>query len=189
MSPRAACRLAALGYRVYDYVDGIADWKAAGLPTEGTADPDQRVNDATRGDVPTCRPDETIGSIHSRSVDAGWDVCVVTDCDGMAIGRIRGDGFESDRGRRAVEVMEPGPSTVRPDGLLQPLVERMHKRNAPNVIVTTAQGKLLGILLRDEADRLLGGEPPQQIWQYCECCPGRWTADEKPLDLRPGSRV
>ena len=30
MSPRAACRLEALGFtRVYDYVDGIADWKAA----------------------------------------------------------------------------------------------------------------------------------------------------------------
>jgi rhodanese-related sulfurtransferase len=38
MSPRAACRLEALGFtRVDDYVDEIADWQAAGLPTEGTA--------------------------------------------------------------------------------------------------------------------------------------------------------
>ena len=66
MSPRAACRLAALGYRVYDYVDGIADWKAAGLPTHGTAEPNQRVVDATRSDVPTCGPDDTIGRIRSR---------------------------------------------------------------------------------------------------------------------------
>ena len=42
--------------QVYDYVDGIADWKAAGLPTQGTADPGQRVIDATRRDVPTCQP-------------------------------------------------------------------------------------------------------------------------------------
>jgi CBS-domain-containing membrane protein len=163
MSPRAACRLAALGYRVYDYVDGIADWKAAGLPTEGTAEPGQRVIDATRSDVPTCQQDDTIGQIRSRVIDEGWDLCVVLDCDGMAIGRIRGDGFESPDDRRVVEVMEPGPSTVRPDQPLQPLVERMHDRDAPNVIVTTPQGKLVGILLRDEADQLLAGEPPVRI--------------------------
>lgn len=175
MSPRAACRLEALRFeRVYDYVDGIADWKAAGFPTEGTARPPQRVMDATRSDVPTCEPDRTIGDVRS-AVDDRWDVCVVVDCDGMAIGRIRGSGFESDDARRAVEVMEPGPSTVRPDGLLRPLVERMHDLNAPHVIVTTPQGRLIGILLRDEADRLLAGEPPHQIWQDCECCPGRWA--------------
>ena len=48
MSPRAACRLERLGLeRVYDYVAGIADWKAAGLPVEGTAPGYQQVADAT----------------------------------------------------------------------------------------------------------------------------------------------
>lgn len=65
--------------------------------------------------------------------------------------------------------------TVRHDNLLQPLVQRTHNRNAPHVIVTTPQGKFIGLLLRDEADRLLAGEPPYQIWRDCECCPGRWT--------------
>ncbi len=38
MSPRAACRLEALGFeQVYDYVLGIADWNAAGIPIEGDA--------------------------------------------------------------------------------------------------------------------------------------------------------
>jgi hypothetical protein len=178
MSPRAACRLEALGYRVFDYVDGIADWKAAGLAVEGTAEPGQRVIDATRSDVPTCQLDDTIGQIRSRVVAEGWDVCVVLDCDGMAVGRIRGKGFDTDRDLRAVEVMEPGPSTVRPDQQLQPLVERMHRRQAPNVIVTTPQGRLIGILVREEADRLLAGEPPQRIWRDCDCCPGRWAAVE-----------
>ncbi len=43
MSPRAACRLEALGFeQVYDYVLGIADWKAAGIPIEGDAPNSQR---------------------------------------------------------------------------------------------------------------------------------------------------
>lgn len=179
MSPRAACRLEALGYRVYDYVDGIADWKAAGLPTQGTAGPGQRVIDATRSDVPTCQSEDTIGQIRSGVVDSGWDVCVVLDCDRMAIGRIRGGGFDTADDRQVAEVMELGPSTVRPDQLLQPLMERMHRRNAPNVIVTTPQGRLIGILVRDEADRLLAGEPVQRIWRDCDCCPGRWATGEK----------
>lgn len=182
MSPRAACRLEGLGFhRVYDYVDGIADWKAAGLAIEGTADPGQRVIDAIRADVPTCQTDDTIASIRSRTVDAGWEICVVTDCDGMAIGRIRGDAFDRPGEQLAGAVMESGMSTVRPDQPLQPLVERMHDRNAPNVIATTPQGKLLGILLRDEADRLLAGEPPERIWRDCDCCPGRWTTERKSI--------
>jgi hypothetical protein len=37
MSPRAACRLAALGFaEVYDYVAGKVDWLARNLPVEGT---------------------------------------------------------------------------------------------------------------------------------------------------------
>ena len=36
MSPRAVCRLEALGFQqVYDYVPGKVDWLARGLPREG----------------------------------------------------------------------------------------------------------------------------------------------------------
>lgn len=152
MSPRAACRLEALGFhQVYDYVDGIADWRAGGLSVDGTAKPEQQVIEATRRDVPTCRPDETIADVQTRIADGGWDVCVVVDCDGMAIGLIRESAFDGDTGLRAVDVMEAGPSTVRPDSLLQPLVQRMHERNAPHILVTTPQGTLIGILVREEA--------------------------------------
>lgn len=176
MSPRAACRLQQLGFdRVYDYVGGISDWKGAGLATEGTAQPSPRVIDAMRTDVPTCRLDEEMAVIGPRVADSGWDVCVVLDCDGLAIGRIRGAGLDAEPDQPASEVMEPGPSTVRADTQLQSLVDRMHKRNAPNVIVATPQGELLGALLRDEADRLLAGDAPELIWQDCDCCPGRWA--------------
>jgi 3-mercaptopyruvate sulfurtransferase SseA len=51
MSPRAACRLEAIGITdVYDYVLGIADWKAAGLPIEGEPIATQFIADATRPD-------------------------------------------------------------------------------------------------------------------------------------------
>jgi CBS domain-containing protein len=78
------------------------------------------------------------------------------------------------------EVMEPGPSTVRPDGLLEPLVGRMTKRGTHLALVTTPQGELIGALIREEAQRLLRGEPPEQIWRNCDGCPGRWAIKAKP---------
>jgi CBS domain-containing protein len=166
MSPRAACRLEALGFtQVFDYVTGIADWKAAGLPIEGNLEPKDLVADATRGDVATCRLGETVGSVRAQHATEQWEICAVVDCDGIVVGRLRPSALEGQDDRLVEDVMEPGPSTVRPDGLLQPLVERMVHRNAPHVLVTTPQGMLVGILFRDEATRLLAGEPPSQIWR------------------------
>ena len=49
MSPRAAWRLETLGFeKVFDYVDGRADWLAAGLPTEGTGSSLPKAGDVAR---------------------------------------------------------------------------------------------------------------------------------------------
>ena len=175
MSPRAACRLEALGFdHVYDYVLGIADWKAAGLPLEGQTPDAQRVADATRPDVPTCRPDERLGDVAARVREAGWDECIVTDCDGLVVGRLRNRAWDQPDATHAGEVMELGPSTARPNGLLAPLVERMAERGTKLVTVTTPQGQLIGALLGEEGQRLLAGEAPERIWVDCDGCPGQW---------------
>ena len=175
MSPRAACRLERFGFKlVYDYVAGIADWKAAGLPLEGSAPPIQRVADATRPDVPTCELDELVGVVRDRTFASGWDECVVVDCEGLVVGRLRDQSWDAENDVPVGQTMESGPTTVRPDALLQPLVERMTQRSTKLVVVTTAQGQLIGVLLHEEAERVLSGERPEQIWLDCEGCPGQW---------------
>ncbi len=181
MSPRAACRLERLGFdRVYDYTAGIADWKAAGLPVEGDAAPAQRVGDATRPDVPTCEPHEPIADVQERTARAGWDECIVVDCERVVVGRLRGRAWQTEPGTTAGDVMEAGPTTVRADGLLAPLVERMSRRGTSLVVVSTPQGELLGVVLRAEAERVLTGEPAARIWRDCEGCPGVWAAPPSP---------
>jgi CBS domain-containing protein len=176
MSPRAAGRLETLGFnRVYDYTLGIADWKGAGLAVEGTATGQQLVADATRRDVPTCTPEEPIGEAWSRTSGEGWDECIVVDCGGIVVGRIRGSGWETDSGTLAELAMEPGPTTVRPNSRLKPLVDRMGDRGTKLVVVTNAQGELVGVLLRQDAERIISGEPPEEVWRDCEGCPGRWA--------------
>jgi CBS domain-containing protein len=59
------------------------------------------------------------------------------------------------------ELMEPGPSTVRPDAALEPLVRRMRKKSTPQVLVTTPEGTLIGVLFFEDADRLVGTDASQ----------------------------
>ena len=181
MSPRAACQLEQLGFtQVYDYVLGIADWKAAGRPTDETETSVQRVADATRPDVPTCAPGESLETVWSRTDTAGWDECLVIECDGLVVGRLRGEAWTKNRELLAGDVMESGPTTVRANGLLAPLVERMQKRDTKMVTVTTPQGHLIGVLIRQEAEQLLSGGTPEQIWADCDGCPGQWRLVENP---------
>ena len=179
MSPRAACRLEALGFEnVYDYELGKADWKAAGLPLEGTAVAYQTVSDATRPDVPTCSPDELIGDVRERVLTTGWSDCIVVDCDGLVVGRVREAAWDLDSGTVVTEAMQSGPTTVRPDGVLDALVQRMDRRPTPLVVVTTPQGRLVGVVLREDAKRLLAGEPPDMVWADCQGCPGQWRPND-----------
>ena len=99
----------------------------------------------------------------------------MVDDEGIVVGRLRGKAWVADGAAAVEHAMESGPTTVRPDGLLQPLVERMAKRGTRLVTVTTPQGELIGVLLREDAERLVAGEPPQQIWRDCEGCPGTWA--------------
>ena len=175
MSPRAACRLEALEFeKVYDYVGGIADWKAAGRAVEGDGPRIQTAVDAMRPDIPTCDPSETIGEVGQRVRAEGWEDCVVLECGTLVVGRLRASTWDLDPLLTVGEVMQTGPSTVRANGPLSKLVERMDRRPTPLVVVATPQGELLGVVLRDEAKRVLSGEPPEMVWAECEGCPGQW---------------
>jgi len=177
MSPRAACRLEEFGFEaVYDYTLGIADWKAGGLPLEEEVSSTRVVAEATRSDVPTALRVERLGDVHDRTTEAGWDEAIVLGCDRMVVGRLRGDVWERDRDLSVDDVMELGPTTVRPTTELEPLVGRMQKRETALVTVTTPQGVLVGVLRRDDAERVLAGEAPDQIWVDCDGCGGTWSA-------------
>lgn len=175
MSPRAACRLEALGFeKVFDYELGIADWKAGGLATDGNGRRVQTVADAMRPDIPTCDLSEQVGDVEKRVRESGWEDCVAIDCEDLVVGRLRASSWNVDPSSAAAEVMELGPTTVRPSDPLDSLVARMEKRPTPLVVVATPQGNLLGVILLEDARRVLAGESSEMIWEECDGCPGQW---------------
>ena len=133
MSPRAAARLESLGFtQVNDYVAGKMDWAAMGWPTEGRAAERPRAGDAARKGVPTCRLDERVGNVRARAEEAGWTVCLVLNDGGVLLGRLRQRVLEDDPDVVVEEVMEEGPTTIRPNTGLEGIIERMQKRKVGN---------------------------------------------------------
>jgi CBS domain-containing protein len=147
MSPRAAWRLERLGFQeVYDYVLGKADWLAAGLPTEGSGPGKPRAVDVVDRSVPTCGPGEALKLVTDRVRAAGWDSCVVVNERQIVLGRLRLDRIEQTAQTVVEDVMEPGPATVRADADVGQTVERLRDRRIPDIIVTTPDGELVGVL-------------------------------------------
>ena len=154
MSPRAAWRLEGLGFSpVYDYVPGKVDWFAAGLPKEGKLAEVLTVGEAARQDVPTCSPEEKAGEAKQRMEVAGWDRCVVMNEERIVLGMLRDKELEPDPETTVEEAMRPGPTTFRPDAPVEKVAERMRKRGVSAGLVTTSDGKLVGMLHRDDAER------------------------------------
>ena len=175
MSPRAACRFETLGFDlVFDYVAGKVDWVAAGLPVEGRLAMEPRAGDAARSGPPTCGLSDRFGEAQARMEDGGWDVCVVVNDSGCVLGELR-LGDRGSRDAAAEAVMRPGPWTQRPHVFASALAGRMRDRGVEHVLVSEASGVLLGVLYREDVERLEGAAR-RAAWEECEGCPGVWRA-------------
>ena len=156
MSPRAACRLESLGFtRVFDYVAGKTDWLASGLPTEGRLANSPRAGPAANRDVPTCRLTDRIADVRERVRASGHTICVVTNDDRVVLGRLTANALAADTKALVETVMESGPTTIRPDEPLEAVTERLRDRRVGSIIVTTVDGRLVGVLYRKDAEQRL----------------------------------
>jgi len=151
MSPRAAWRLESLGFReVYDYAAGKADWFARGRPIEGERAEVPRVGGFARSDVPTCRLEEPVSAVAKRVWVAGWDTCIVTNDEGIVLGRLFAGDVSSDASLAVEDVMRSGPSTFRPNVTVEEMTRFMDERGISTALVTTSEGRLVGLFRRSD---------------------------------------
>jgi predicted transcriptional regulator len=135
---------------VYDYGTGIQDWKGAGLPIEGTNTQRPRLIDVVRRDVPTCSLGERLGDVRNRALAAGWDACVVVSQERVVLGLLRSKELQADPDLPVERVMRPGPSTYRPFVSVEEMRGIMTERNMESSPVTTSNGKLVGLVRRQD---------------------------------------
>ena len=122
----------------------------AGLPTEGTNTQRPRLVDVVRRDVPTCSLGERLGDVRDRATAAGWDACVVVSQERVVLGLLRADELQADPELPVERVMRPGPSTYRPFVSVAEMRRTMIERNLPNSPVTTSDGKLVGLVRKQD---------------------------------------
>jgi CBS domain-containing protein len=154
LSPRAAWRLESLGFRgVFDYAAGKQDWLAAGLPVEGALAGIPRAGTVARADVPTCVLDEDMATVKARVSSGGWEVCVAVNDQRIVLGLLRARELQSADELTVAQAMRPGPSTFRPNVPIHEMAEYMAEHELASSPITTSDGRLVGILLREDAER------------------------------------
>lgn len=157
MSPRAAWRLESLGFaEVYDYVAGKVDWMAAGLPTEGTNAGRPRAGDVARKDVPTAGLGARLGDVRDRVRAMGWEAVVVVNEERVVLGLLRSKELDADPDLRIEQAMRPGPSTFRPYVSMKEMATFMVEHKLESSPITTSDGRLVGLLLQQDAVRVAG---------------------------------
>jgi CBS domain-containing protein len=142
---------------VYDYTAGKVDWMAAGLPTEGAAAGRPSAASVARPDVPTCYLTESLPDVRKRVRSAGWDVCVVINEERIVMGLLRAEQLNREEDVTAEFAMRPGPSTFRPHVSIEEMAKYMGTHKLPNAPVTTSAGELIGLLVREDAERAAPG--------------------------------
>ena len=138
--------------RVYDYVAGKKAWGSYGLSREGRNVPQRTAGTVAHRDVPTCTLDERIREVRERVRAAGWDTCIVINEQRVVLGRLGRKALAADDDSSVEEAMTPGPSTVRPSIGTDALFERISSRNLTSYLVTTPDGRLVGLVRRSDIE-------------------------------------
>jgi rhodanese-related sulfurtransferase len=152
MSPRAACRLATLGFtRVHDYAAGKVDWLAHALPVEGTHASNPTAGSLARHDAPILALESSAGGARRAIAKSSYGFALVLSPGQVLLGRVRRSALEPLDERDPIElVLEPGPSTFRPHLTLDELRDRFGGSEVRTLPVTCPNGALIGVVRRED---------------------------------------
>jgi G6PDH family F420-dependent oxidoreductase len=87
---------------------------------------------------------------------------MVVNGDGIVLGLLHGAAWHADPEAAAELAMAAGPPTVRANRALRDIREYMRQHGAESVVVTTPEGRLVGVVERGDVERRLA--PPAQVY-------------------------
>lgn len=142
---------------MYDFAGGKAAWLAVGLPIEGADAAVPRAGAHARADVPTCGLGDSLQEVRKRTNNARWDTCIVVNDERIVLGRLGRAALAREDDVGVEEAMSEGPSTIRPDLLLETVARRLRDKGLATALVTTLEGTLVGVVRLEDAERVLEG--------------------------------
>jgi CBS domain-containing protein len=118
--------------------------RLADIPTAGSL---------ARDDVVTASLEDRLDDVRERVERSDFDTAVVVNEEGIVLGILRPQNLKDEGGTRVEEAMSPGPSTFRPHVLIHQMAHYMHEHDLESTPVTTGDGRLVGLLLGEDAAR------------------------------------
>ena len=107
-----------------------------------------------RDDVVRSRLDDRTGAAAKQIESSPYDFALVTGPGGVLLGLLPASAVQNANPEEPVsEVMEAGPSTVRPQRSVESTLSRLHGQGLDWAIVTTPEGRLIGVTSREELER------------------------------------
>jgi predicted transcriptional regulator len=80
---------------------------------------------------------------------------VVVNEQRIVLGLLKPEALNTDPASIVEQVMEPAPATIRPYLSVRKAIESMDQHKLDRILVTTSDGKLVGILQKNEAAKHL----------------------------------
>jgi hypothetical protein len=93
-----------------------------------------------------------VGEVRERVARSPYPFALVLGPGDVVLGRLRASMLDCAPGLRAEQVMEPGPSTVRPHKTAASVAHDLGEKELRWAIVTTPEGELIGVAARIELE-------------------------------------
>ena len=139
---------------VYDYVPGKVDWLAHALPVEGERTEAPIAGRVMRDDVALCRPTDRTSQVRESIERSPYPFALVASEDRTVLGRAPSSALDPASDQPVWNVAEPGPKTFRPHASAGKVAEVLADKELRWAIITTPEGRLLGIASREDLERL-----------------------------------
>ncbi len=108
-------------------------------------------------DAVTCRLSDRAGEVRDRVAASDYPFALVLSERRVLLGRTPAGDLEAHPELTVEEVMDPGPSTVRPHKTAAAVASDLKQKNLRWSIVTTPEGELIGVVGRAELEAAVSG--------------------------------
>ncbi len=127
---------------------GKNGWVAFGLPVETGQDGPSMLIEQIDRQIPISGSSDSVGEAKRRAETLGFRFCAVVNEEGILLGLLKEEDWQNDLAVAAEKVMDPGPTTLRPSSLFDEAAELLAKRKQNAILVTSSDGKLMGVFRR-----------------------------------------
>ena len=95
---------------------------------------------------------DSLVAVHERIANSLYPFAIVIGAQRVVLGRLPRSKCDCDPDTRVEDVMEPGPSTVRPHKTAATIAKTLAEKQLRWAIVTTPEGELIGVASRTDLE-------------------------------------